>query len=66
MTRSELATIISNRFPTLQKRDVEDSVSVILDAISHSLSRGGILHKDTGCGSELDYVERISWIFLNK
>ncbi len=25
-----------------------------------------ILHKDAGCGSELDYVEQTSWIlFLN-
>ena len=22
-----------------------------------------ILHKDAGCGSELDYVEQTSWVF---
>ena len=25
-----------------------------------------ILHKDAGCGSELDYVEQTSWILLLK
>lgn len=25
-----------------------------------------ILHKDTGCGSELDYVEQTSWVLFLK
>ena len=26
----------------------------------------GILHKDAGCGSELDYVEQTSWVLFLK
>jgi type I restriction enzyme M protein len=25
-----------------------------------------ILHKDAGCGSELDYIEQTSWILFRK
>jgi len=41
MTRSELVTELSARFPQLQAKDALLSVSVILDAITNSLINGG-------------------------
>ena len=41
MTRSELATAISARFPSLTIADVEVAVKTILDAIATTIAAGG-------------------------
>ena len=41
MTRSELVSSLAQRFPQLQRSDTEQSVAVILGAISRSLIDGG-------------------------
>jgi integration host factor subunit beta len=41
MTRSDLIAALSARFPQLQNRDIAQTVSVILDAITGSLASGG-------------------------
>ena len=41
MTRSELATAISARFPDLAIADVEVAVKTILDAIATTIAAGG-------------------------
>lgn len=41
MTRSELITALSQRFPQLVQQDAELAVKEILGAISSTLSRGG-------------------------
>lgn len=40
MTRSELISSLAQRFQTLQQKDAEQSVTVILDAITISLASG--------------------------
>ncbi len=40
MTRSDLIELLTERFAQLTRRDVEQAVSTILDAVSDSLSKG--------------------------
>jgi integration host factor subunit beta len=40
MNRSELASALVSRFPQLQQKDAEQSVMVILEAITNSLIEG--------------------------
>lgn len=46
MTRSELVSMLAERFTQLVRADAEMSVSVILDAIAGTLAKGGRL---AGC-----------------
>ena len=41
MTRSDLVTKLSERFPQLQQKDAAVSVTAILDAIASSVKEGG-------------------------
>lgn len=43
MTRSDLVSMIANRFPQLVRADADLSVSAILDAIAGTLAKGGRL-----------------------
>ncbi len=41
MTKSELVTRLSKRFPNLLQRDIENLVNIILEEISSTLQTGG-------------------------
>ena len=41
MTRSELATLIAERFPQLVRKDAEMAVAEIISAISQTLTKNG-------------------------
>lgn len=43
MTRSDLVSMLANRFPQLVRADADLSVSAILDAIAGTLAKGGRL-----------------------
>ena len=40
MTRSDLVTLLAERFPQINQRDTEFAVKTILDAMSDALARG--------------------------
>jgi integration host factor subunit beta len=40
MTRSDLVTLLAERFPQMTQRDTEFAVKTILDAMSDALARG--------------------------
>lgn len=41
MTKSELISVLSDRFPQLMVKDAEASVNIILEAIRETLASGG-------------------------
>ncbi|MCZ8235534.1 MAG: integration host factor subunit beta [Inhella sp.] len=40
MTRSDLVTLLTERFPQIPQRDIEFAVKTLLDAMSDALARG--------------------------